>query len=83
MQNPLESLYWMSEDEIRNHLCKSIPQDRQAFDLPKQYEKVLESLVMIFDNPSRYGIKDVNAVYVDWCNEDQGLAVYVKEKGRG
>ena len=79
MPNPM-SLYWMNSEQILNHIAKKIPKDRQAHDLPQQYEQIIEGLTLIFDNPSRYGIKDLDKVYVDWDTENQTLAIYCKDK---
>ena len=79
MPNPM-SLYWMNSDQILNHIAKKIPKDRQAHDLPQQYEQIIERLTLIFDNPACYGIKDLDKVYVDWDNQNQTLAIYCKDK---
>ena len=79
MPKPI-SLCWMNSDQILNHIAKKIPKDRQAHDLPQQYEEILERLTLIFDNPSCYGIKDLNKVYVDWDAENQALAIYCTDR---
>ena len=78
--NPM-SLYWMNSDQVIDHIMNKLPSDhpdRYSHSLPSNYERLLENLFMIFENPSKYGISNRDDVYIDYDEETNDLAIFRK-----
>jgi len=76
--NPM-SLYWMYSDEIITHIMNNLPSDhpdRYSHSLPANYERLLEHLFMIFENPLKYGVNNVDDVYIDFDQETKDLTIF-------